>query len=105
VPNRGYGSYYWRDWSGEFERVLAAAWKVTHVMEDIHGASGIYLNGEHSNKVRNRFMVDTAAEFLAWNTGSTGTDHCVKAINRARKPCRDLSKPAALPIHIARESR
>lgn len=98
VPNRGYSAYYWQRKSvtgmprmPAFLKLTTAAWRVTYVMEDVHGRRGLYLNGVHSNFVRNLFMVDTAAEFLVWDPTSRGTEHCLKAIERARKPYEILS--------------
>lgn len=99
VPNRGYGTHYWgrnsltgRDRSGEFGAILAAAWKATHVMEEIHHAKGLYLNGVHSNMVRNDWMVSVAHRFLVWEPTSRGTDHCFKALRRAGLPYAILSE-------------
>lgn len=106
VPNRGYGAHYWgrnsltgRDRSREFADILAAAWRVTYVMEDVHGTNGLYLDGVHSNFVRNYWMVDTAAEFLVWDPTSRGTAHCLAVIRKAGKPYRVLSdhQPALIP--------
>lgn len=110
VPNRGYGAYYWgrnsltgRDRLGEFEAILAAAvqggGRVTYVMEDVHRTSALHLNGEHANNVRNRFMVEQANEFVAWDPRpNSGTDHCVKAARLAGVPVLDLSAAGALPL-------
>lgn len=93
IPHRGYGDYYWRrnsvtgrDQSAEFCRLLDSAQRVTYVCDSI------YVNGEHSNFVRNRWMVDTADEFAVWNPAFPGTKHCLAAIKRAKLPYVDLSE-------------
>lgn len=98
LPSRNYGAYYWQRKSvtgmprlPAFLKLTTAAWKVTYVMEDVHGQRGLYLDGVHANFVRNDFMVDTAAEFLVWEPTSRGTEHCLKAIKRAGKPFEILS--------------
>lgn len=104
VPNSGYAAYYWgrnsltgTDQSRLFADIVRRAWRVTYVMEDIYEASGLYLDGQHSNFVRNDFMVDTADEFLVWDPSSKGTADCLVSIRRARKPYEVLSpEPAAL---------
>ena len=104
VPNRGYGAHYWgrssltgRNRLAEFEGILARAWRVTHVMEDIHQARGLYLDGVHANFVRNTWMVGQADEFLVWDPTSKGTAHCLGKIRGAGLPYRVLSEqPATL---------
>lgn len=106
IPNRSYGHYHWRQHSvtghdehAEWARITSHAHRITHVMEDVHGTGGLYLNGVHSNFVRNQFMVDTADQFLVWDPTSRGTAHCLAAIKRAGKPYEILSpEPATLPI-------
>ena len=102
VPNHGYGAYYWgrksltgEDRLAEFERILAAAWQVTYVMEDIHHTSGLKLNGKHSNFVRNDFMVERAHEFLVWNPTSSGTKQCLATIVRSGRPYKVLDATTA----------
>lgn len=92
LPNRGYIAHYWgraslleRDRTEEFAQIAAAAWKTTHVMEQIHGTSALKVDGLHANFWRNEFMVERADDFVVWNPESTGTAHCVKAIKRVGK--------------------
>jgi hypothetical protein len=106
VPTRSYGGYYWgrasltgQDRLAEFWSILRQAWKVTYVMEEIHGVDSLYLNGEHANNVRNRFMVEQADEFVAWDVRpGSGTAHCVEQARLAGVPCLDLSAAEALPL-------
>lgn len=104
LPNRGYSAHYWgrnsatgRDRLPEFVRTAEQAWKVTYVMEEIHNVRGLYLDGVHSNFVRNDWMVTGkddwpgADEFLVWNPTSKGTAHCLAGIKRAGKPYAILS--------------
>jgi hypothetical protein len=94
IPNKGYGNYYWsakesrtgKDQRAEFDRIVAAAWKATYVMEDIHHTHGIKLNGVHSNFLRNDFMVEQADEFLVWDPQSRGTKQCFATIRKVDKP-------------------
>jgi hypothetical protein len=115
VPNRGYGAWYWgrnsltgRNRLAEFEAILAAAWRVTYVMEDVHRTSALRLNGEHANNLRNLWMVSGgrdgfpgANEFVAWDARpGSGTAHCVEAARLAGVPVLDLSAQVAgaLPL-------
>lgn len=99
IPNRSYGPYFWGRHSilgiprlDTFNDITERAWRVTYVMEDVHHKTGIYLNGEHSNFVRNRYMVNGgpngftgADDFMVWNPTSKGTAHCVRTIKSAGK--------------------
>lgn len=98
VPSRGYGAYYWgrasltgTDRLGEFRAILAAASWTTYVMEDVHHTGALYLHGVHANNLRNLWMVEQAGAFVVWNPTTTGTRHCVEAIERAGKPYRVIS--------------
>lgn len=102
VPNRGYGAYYWgehsvtgRDRRAEFDDILDRAWKVTYVMEDVHGRLGLRLDGEHANYVRNRWMVAQANEFVVWDPTTPGTEHCLAAVRAAGLPYVVLSDRVA----------
>jgi hypothetical protein len=93
IPNKGYGEYYWGKHSltGEnqmvvFESILAVAKEVVYVMEDVHHRTGIYLNGVHSNFLRNDYMVQRADRFLVWDPTTPGTKHCFAGIQKAHKP-------------------
>ena len=93
VPNRGYGQHYWRknsltcrDQYAEFCRLIDAAYRVTYVCSDL------YVNGQHSNFVRNSWMVEQAHEFVVWDPSSRGTAHCVAEISRAGLPSLVLSE-------------
>lgn len=93
IPNKGYANYYWRDHSltgmnmiNEFNNIIDRAWRVTYVMEDIHGLDNqLYLGGRHSNFLRNDFMVEQATEFLVWDPQSRGTRDCLASIREAGK--------------------
>lgn len=104
LPNRGYGAYYWgrssltgQDRVPAFVKLVEQAWRVTYVMEDVHGVRGLYLDGVHSNFVRNDFMAETADRFWVWNPQSKGTAHCLDAIKQAGKPYEVLSE-GLLPV-------
>lgn len=99
IPNRGYGAYYWQRQSvtgmprlPAFGAIVGRASRVTYVLEDVYGLRGVRLpTGEHSNFVRNRFMVTGHGEFTGgddfavWGPESKGTAHCVREIKRAGK--------------------
>lgn len=93
VPNKGYGHYYWgkksqyeHDREHVFQKYLDLAYRVTYIMEDVHNVTGLYLNGQHSNFVRNDFMVAEADEFLVYNPWSPGTRQCFARIKKGNKP-------------------
>jgi hypothetical protein len=99
VPNKGYGAYYWANHSltgtnrmGHFNGIIARADKVINVMEDVHGIQrGLYLNGRHSNFLRNDYMVAQANHFLVWDPSSSGTRDCLATIVKSGKPFEILS--------------
>jgi hypothetical protein len=99
VPNKGYGAYYWANHSltgtnrmGHFNGIIARADKVINVMEDVHGIQrGLYLNGRHSNFLRNDYMVAQANHFLVWDPSSSGTADCFSSIREAGKTFEILS--------------
>jgi hypothetical protein len=101
IPNRGYGAYYWgpaqsltgTDQRAQFTAIVARAWRVTYVMEDVHRTQGLYLNGKHSNFIRNDYMVAQADEFLVWDPGSRGTQQCFATIRAAGRQYTLLSAP------------
>lgn len=116
IPNRGYGRWYWGQKSAtktnrlaRFDEIVAQAWQVTYVMEDVHHTSGLHLNGRHANFLRNDWMVRGKYSFTGANDflvlgpvkPKTGTADCVETIKRAGK-WRDsmvLSpQPATLPL-------
>lgn len=98
IPNRGYGAHYWGRNSVTgvprlmaFREIVSQAWKVTHVMEDIHQRRLRLDDGTHANFVRNDYLVEQADEFLVWDPSSRGTAHCVAAIKRVGTPFTVLS--------------
>lgn len=87
IPHSGYGDYYWRrnsvvgrDRYAEFEAWVERAAKVEYVCPTI------YVNGVHSNFIRNDRMVELADEFVVFDPRSRGTAHCLTAIKRAKLP-------------------
>jgi hypothetical protein len=94
VPNRGYGDWYWRDHSQlgrnrlpEFNDILSQAWKVTYVMEQIHGTKALKHEGLHANFWRNIHLVENADDFAVLGPvkPKSGTAHCVETIRAAGK--------------------
>lgn len=100
IPNRGYANYYWgrnsltgQNQEAAFNAILTNAWRVTYVFEDVHGkTTGLYINGRHSNFVRNDYMVEQANAFLVWDPSSSGTRDCFDSIRRSGKPYKVLSQ-------------
>ena len=93
IPNKGYGAYYWgrnsitgKDRLNQFHEIVSKAGKVVYVMEDIHRKRGLYLDGQHSNFVRNDYMIAIADDFLIWNPKSSGTKQCYAKILQEKKP-------------------
>jgi len=102
IPNKGYSRYYWgkksltgKDQCYEFDAILHYAMHITYVMEDIHNTDSLYLNGLHSNFVRNNYMVEQAEYFLVYNPESAGTRQCLSQIKKANKPYKILEVPNA----------
>lgn len=93
IPNKGYGRYYWMNNSvtgtnryREFTDYLSNADEVVYVMEDVHRSNDLYLNGVHSNFVRNDYMVECANAFYVYDPKSRGTAHCFDLIKKAELP-------------------
>lgn len=94
IPNHGYANYYWarnsltgQDMMEEFKAIIAKAWTVTFVC-----GNQVYVNGRHSNFVRNDYMVEKADAFLVWDPSTSGTAQCFKSIKAAKKPYKVLTK-------------
>lgn len=106
LPNRGYLAYYWgrasllqRDRAAEAVELVDQAWKVTHVMEQIHGTNALKVDGLHANFWRNLYLVEQADDFLVWDPSSKGTAHCLSEIRRHGTPYAILSaQPDHLPL-------
>ena len=80
IPNKGYSAYYWRDNSqlkvdrmDSFQELAGYA----HRSGGVHYVCGkdIYVNGKHSNFVRNEWMADRADVVWVYNPTSRGTAH------------------------------
>ncbi len=80
LPNPTYGDYYWKknsvtgfDRSDDFKEMLSHAQGVTYV------CPSIYRDGEHSNFIRNKAMVDVADLMIICSpVTSSGTSHAYK---------------------------
>jgi hypothetical protein len=81
IPNKGYSAYYWRDNSqlkidrmDTFQDLAGYA----HRSGGVHYVCGknIYVNGKHSNFIRNEWMADRADVVWVYNPTSTGTAQC-----------------------------
>ena len=99
IPNKGYADYYWgrnsltgQNQMAAFNAIVANAWRVTYVFEDVHHKhTGLHINGRHSNFVRNDYMVAQGNAFWVWDPTSSGTRDCLDSIKAAGKPYRVLS--------------
>ena len=87
VPNKGYGDYYWRRNSllgvnriNTFNELCEKAHEVVYVCDSL------YVNGVHSNFVRNEHMVNMCDGALVYEPTSRGTAHAVKLLKEAGKP-------------------
>jgi hypothetical protein len=81
IPNKGYSAYYWRnnsqlkvDRMDSFQELAGYA----HRSGGVHYVCGkdIYVNGKHSNFVRNEWMADRADVVWVYNPTSRGTAQC-----------------------------
>ena len=81
IPNKGYSAYYWRDNSqlkvdrmDSFQELAGYA----HRSGGVHYVCGknIYVNGKHSNFVRNEWMAGRADVVWVYNPTSRGTAQC-----------------------------
>ena len=81
IPNKGYSAYYWRDNSqlkvdrmDTFQDLAGYA----HRSGGVHYVCGknIYVDGKHSNFVRNEWMADRADVVWVYNPTSRGTAQC-----------------------------
>lgn len=80
LPNEGYGAYYWgrKSLTGEnrmdrFDRLCSRG-------TVFYTAHTLYVNGRHSNFVRNDAMVEVADHALVYDAGTPGTRDAVKTI-------------------------
>lgn len=90
IPNKGYGEYYWASDMDAWNFMCGNSAHIEYTMEDVHNSRSLYLNGVHSNFVRNTRMAELAHAFLVFDAGSRGTQHCVAEIKRLNKPYRAL---------------
>ena len=87
IPNKGYDDYYWRRNSllgvnriNTFNELYYKAHEVVYVCDSL------YVNGVHSNFVRNEHMVNMCDGALVYEPTSRGTAHAVKLLKDAGKP-------------------
>ncbi len=87
IPNKGYGNYYWGrnsllkiDRMNTFNQLVNAASNVIYV------CSSLYVDGVHSNFVRNQAMVDACDGALVYEATSSGTRDAVNRLTKAGKP-------------------
>ncbi len=90
IPNSGYGAYYWKADMDRWRNMVQHAAGVEFTMEEVHQSNSLYLNGVHSNFVRNERMVELASEFVVYDPSSAGTKHCVNLITLNGLPWREF---------------
>ena len=86
VPNFTYGHHYWRDHSklgvnrmSTFNKLMRGAQKRVIVC-----GKELYVNGTHSNFIRNQAMVDVADYALVYMPNSRGTKDGVSRLVKAK---------------------
>lgn len=86
LPNEGYGKYYWQNHSvtgqdryATFQTLLERAEHVEIVCDSL------YVDGLHSNFVRNQWMVDHCDYALVFNAQSPGTRDAVARLRQGGK--------------------
>ena len=87
IPNITYGAYYWGQKSltgkhrvNAFDHLVENATEVTYV------CGNVYVEGVHSNFIRNDAMVDAADSALVYKPTSSGTAHCVRLLKAKKVP-------------------
>lgn len=87
LPNKTYGQYYWGrksllgfDRSEHFQQLIDGCAELHIVCPDI------YVDGVHSNFLRNQSMVDTCDHALVYEPKSRGTQDAVRRLKGAKKP-------------------
>lgn len=93
LPNKGYGEYYWgrAGLMDTFSKMCAKAQWIEYTMEDVLKKPGLYVNGRHSNFLRNDRMVELGHEFVVYGPTSSGTKDCLASIKKANKPWKEFS--------------
>lgn len=87
IPNKGYGDYYWRRNSLlGVDRSATFATLCEHAREVVYVCDSLYVNGVHSNFVRNQAMVDACDGALVYEATSNGTRDAVTRLIKAGKP-------------------
>jgi len=78
LPNNGYAYYYWRkksllerDRFEDFNFIARKANKILYI------CNSIYVNGRHSNFIRNEWMVDNCVKLWVYNPITPGTRGCL----------------------------
>ena len=82
LPNPTYGDYYWKKNSVTgYNRAEDFQDMVKHAQSVYHVCGSIYENGQHSNFIRNKAMVDAADLMVVCSpVTSSGTSHAYKYI-------------------------
>lgn len=87
VPNQGYGDYYWRrkTQTGE-NRIHTFNTLLAHAKEVVYVCDTLYVDGVHSNFVRNSWMVDRTNEAVAYMAHSSGTRDAIAKLAAKKIP-------------------
>lgn len=87
IPNEGYVKYYWgKNSKTGKNREHIASEIMKRASEIIIVCDSIYVNGEHANFVRNKFMVDQCDALWVYKPESAGTAHCLQYARTVHKP-------------------
>jgi hypothetical protein len=100
IPNRGFGQYYWEKNSllklnriRRFREMIEYAentGSVTYVMEDCHKTNELYLDGVHSNYIRNQYLISSADFFLVNDPSVRSVGDFVRRLDLADKPYEEI---------------
>ena len=90
IPNYGYADYYWKNHSkmgknriNTYQKLLNGAADITFVCQ-----SNLYVDGVHSNFVRNSAMIEACDSAIAWyeRSDAGGTADALRKLRAAGKP-------------------
>lgn len=87
VPNEGYADYYWRRKSQTgHNRIAVYNELIAHATEVIIVCPTLFVDGVHSNFIRNSWMVDHANEAVVYMAHSSGTRDAVAKLSARKIP-------------------
>ena len=87
IPHPTYGQYYWRDHSVTGRnRMNMFTLLVQSAKEVVTVSDSIFVNGTHSNFIRNTWMVNHCNEATVYMAHSSGTRDAVAKLKSVNKP-------------------